>query len=100
MTDRPNPSQRREAYRGVIAALALSLPSLMGAAIKNRLRFDGGHFRKFSDAGPRHLAGSKIARKMAKAAGREWRGEIFHGGELTKASAERSARRKALREVA
>jgi len=40
----------------------------------------------------RNPAGSKIARRIAKHTGKNWNGEIFHGGALTAASDARAGR--------
>lgn len=44
-------------------------------------------------SGKRNAPGSKIARKAIEHAGREWKGEVFHGGELTKANKARARKR-------
>lgn len=40
-----------------------------------------------------HAAGSKIARRFAKHSGIEWKGEVFHGGELTALNNTRALKR-------
>ena len=44
------------------------------------------------EGGKHNPAGSKIARRIVKHAGKDWKGEIFHGGELTAASDARAGR--------
>jgi len=44
--------------------------------------------------------GSKVARKAIEHAGRDWDGEIFHGGELTKAARRRTLERLGFQTIA
>lgn len=103
MSERQNPSQRQTRYRNsiaAIAAMALSMPALLGAAIQARLRpFGGGSHSRVP--GKRNPAGTKICKRVAKVRGlSDADGLYFHGGELTKAAAKRSAQRRARKERA
>ena len=45
-------------------------------------------------SGKRNPPGSKIARRFIEHQGLKWKGEVFHGGELTDASDKRAGRPK------
>ena len=51
---------------------------------------------RHSPSGKRNPPGSKIARKLLEHRGFEWRGETFHGGELTAANHARARSRLGL----
>ncbi len=55
------------------------------------------HTPRSRTPGKRNPAGSKVARQFAKHTGAEWKGEVFHGGELTKANNERAHDRRIIR---
>ena len=93
------PDQRRStdrALRSVFAGLAFSISGLFADAIHRKLGSGIGKAHHTRVRGRKQPAGSKLARSFAKARGlakEDAGGLYFHGGELTKASRERSEKR-------
>jgi hypothetical protein len=82
---------------GALAA-ALALGGEMGAmlphgSIPSGPAFRGGRHGRSRIPGKANPPGTKVAKRVMKARGLQWKGEIFHGGDLTKASNARSLKR-------
>lgn len=75
-------------------AMAVMAAAMAAAMKENVYRTAGvelpGKRTRARIPGPRHPAGSKLARQFARQRGVEWNGEIFHSGTLTQANNERA----------
>lgn len=56
-----------------------------------------GRLKHERKAGKRRQAGSRLARRMVKFSGRDWKGEIIHSGALTEANRARAQKRAGVR---
>ena len=55
--------------------------------------FKGGRHGRSRTPGKINPPGTKIAKRVMKARGQKWKGEVFHGGELNLAALERQFKR-------
>ena len=75
---------RNKLMAALVAGLALGPAIGSAEAIDRRLDMEWPTSKQRH--GKPHPPGTKIARRIMKARGMKWNGEVFHGGELTLAA--------------